>query len=194
MIETTQGKIHWNYFLALEKDLEVISRYIEFSEPNFQVFSIELARLLFAAASEVDVIAKSLCKFIAPDSPRKNIDNYKDILVEKFPNILTEKVFVSRYGLSYAPWDNWSRGTNPFWWRSYNNVKHQRDQYFHEATLKHSLNALGGLLIFTILFYSYQFSDDKINPLQLKETTRLLEPESCLLRLNENYYYSHLIV
>jgi hypothetical protein len=54
-IAATAGKLHWNYFLALERDLEVVSRYVEFSRPNFQVFSIELAHLLFAAASEVDV-------------------------------------------------------------------------------------------------------------------------------------------
>ena len=49
-------KLHWNYFLALENDLAKTSRYIEFHEDNLQVFSIELAYLLFAAAPEVDVI------------------------------------------------------------------------------------------------------------------------------------------
>ena len=61
-IATDSKKIHGNYFLALEHDLEVISRYIKFREENFDVFSIELARLLLASASEVDVIAKLLCK------------------------------------------------------------------------------------------------------------------------------------
>jgi hypothetical protein len=34
---------HWNYFLALEKDLETVSRYIEFSRDNLNTYSIELA-------------------------------------------------------------------------------------------------------------------------------------------------------
>ena len=59
-IQATAGKLHWNYFLALDRDLEVVSRYVEFTKPNFNVYSIELAHLLFAAASEVDVIAKLL--------------------------------------------------------------------------------------------------------------------------------------
>ncbi len=188
MIESTQGKIHWNYFLALEKDLEVISRYIEFSEPNFSVFSIELARLLFASASEVDVIAKSLCEIVAPDIRRKNIDDYKEILTAKFTNITKEKVFIPRYGLSFAPWNNWSSELNPYWWRSYNNVKHERDKYFNEATLQHSLNALGALLILTIYFYSYELSESKESPLDLKETNRLLHPQSSLLELDSDYY------
>jgi len=61
-IAVTQSKIHWNYFLALERDLEIVARYVEFTKPNFKTFSIELAHLLFAAASEVDVVAKLLCE------------------------------------------------------------------------------------------------------------------------------------
>lgn len=194
MITSTQGKIHWNYFLALEKDLEVISRYIEFSDPNLSVYSIELARLLFAAASEVDVIAKCLCNFVAPNETCININDYKRILAARFTEISQEQVFIPRYGLSFVPWLNWSGTDNPFWWRSYNNVKHKRDQYFHEATLQHSLNALGALLILTILFYSYELANDIQNPLELKETTRHLQPESSLMTLKKEYYYSHLIV
>lgn len=59
------SKMHWNYYLALEHDMEVVSRYVEFCEPNFSVYSIELAHLLFAVASEVDVVAKLLCSELA---------------------------------------------------------------------------------------------------------------------------------
>ena len=61
-IQATANKLHWNYFLALERDMETVARYVEFSAPNFDVYSIELAHLLFAAASEVDVVAKLLCQ------------------------------------------------------------------------------------------------------------------------------------
>src|SRR5437879_880483 len=66
MIHATASKLHWNYFLALEKDLEVVSRYVEFGSQNFDTYSIEFAHLLFAAVSEVHVIAKLLCKRLAP--------------------------------------------------------------------------------------------------------------------------------
>jgi hypothetical protein len=71
MIRATKGKLHWNYFIALERDLEVISRYVEFCPQNFEVYSIEFAHLLFAAASEVDVIAKLLCRRLKPTAKRK---------------------------------------------------------------------------------------------------------------------------
>ena len=40
MIKWTVNKFHWNYFLALEQDLEATSRYIEFCDANLKVFSI----------------------------------------------------------------------------------------------------------------------------------------------------------
>jgi hypothetical protein len=67
-------KLHWNYFLALERDLEVVSRYVEFTDDNNETYSIELAHLLFAAASEADVIAKLLCKQLDPPSARSRED------------------------------------------------------------------------------------------------------------------------
>ena len=133
-IHVTPRKLHWNYFLALERDLEAVSRYIEFCEPNFDTFSIELAHLLFAAASEVDVVAKLLCEKINPALPRGTINEYKAVLLPAIPDIPDTDVFVSRYGLSFKPWLSWAETTNPTWWRSYNNVKHERDAHFNEAT------------------------------------------------------------
>jgi hypothetical protein len=39
MITTSTSLYHWNYFLAIEKDLANIFRYIEFSRENFQVYN-----------------------------------------------------------------------------------------------------------------------------------------------------------
>ena len=55
--------------------------YIEFNPQNFGVYSIELAHLLFTAASEVDVIAKLLCRRFAPDEPCENINHYRHTLL-----------------------------------------------------------------------------------------------------------------
>ena len=188
-IYVTDKKVHWNYFLALERDLEAVSRYIEFCEPNFSVFSIELAHLLFAASSEVDVVAKLLCQLIAPKSPRKNIDQYRAALMRTIHDLPDTEVFVPRYGLSFRPWSNWTEGHNPDWWRSYNNVKHERDAYFHEATLKNALNAVGALLIITALYYSRLLSESDDAPFHVAPVMQRLEPKASLLRLPSNYYH-----
>ena len=192
----TKNKLHWNYFLALEKDLETLSRYVEFSENNFNVYSIELAHLLFAAASEVDVMAKCICEILSPTAPRDNINDYRSIILDSahLPSIPAMQVFIPRYGMKLTPWENWAVGNNPDWWRSYNNVKHERNQHFDEATLKNALNALGGLLILNFHFYRFVLAGSVENLLQPKDTTRGLKPDSTLLRLPDHYYDSYLMI
>ena len=178
MIQTTQSKLHWNYFIALERDLEVVTRYVEFCESNFKVYSIEFAHLLFAAASEVDVVAKLLCQRLQPNAPRGNINDYRSILPVELPEIVTTQIFVPRYGLTLTPWDNWRAGENgnPLWWRSYNKVKHERDAHFNQATLKNALNALGALLVLTHHYYRYALVTDGIPPQSHRDTTQDLRP------------------
>ena len=193
-ITASPTKLHWNYFLALERDMELLSRYIEFSEPNFQVYSLELAHLLFAAASEVDVVAKLLCEQISPAMPRGDINQYKAVILTAIPELPDTEVFVARYSLTFKPWSNWAGSNNPLWWRSYNNVKHQRDTHFNQATLKNAFNALGALLILTFHHYSRKLAVPPLQVLQPRDTTRELRPESVLLRLQEDWYHAHLIV
>lgn len=103
MIQTTKSKTHWNYFIALEQDMETVSRYVEFSEDNLNVYSIELASILFASASEVDVMAKLLCKRLQPTAGCDNINDYRRVLLAVLPEISTTEIFVNRYGLSFKP-------------------------------------------------------------------------------------------
>ncbi len=187
-IIATGGKIHWNYFLALEQDMQNSSRYVEFCDANMGTYSIEFAHLLLASTSEVDVVAKLLCQKLAPDKPRNNIENYRTVLTHRLPGIAELQVAVPRYGLTLTPWDNWSHGHNPYWWRSYNNVKHERDAHFQEATLANSLNSLAALLCLT--FHLYHLETLAVTPnARPKDTTLTLQPESTLLRLNGDFYY-----
>jgi hypothetical protein len=187
-------KVHWNYFLALERDTEQLSRYVEFCDANFGVFSIELAHLLFAAASEVDVVAKLLCELVAPDLPRENINHYKTALLPAIAELPETEVFIPRYGLRFKPWSNWAGAENPLWWRSYNNVKHQRDTHFNQATLKNGLNALGALLVLVFHYYSRKLAQAPGQTLSPKDTTQELSPDSTLFRLHDDFYRGHLLL
>ena len=195
-IEVKESLIHWNYFLALESDLEQVSRYIEFDRKNFQTYSIELAHLLLAASSEVDVIAKGICGYLESTSPAGNIDHYREIINRHLPGFRKEFVYVPRFNIKLKPWINWNKRKkkeNPLWWHSYNKVKHERNEYFAEANLKNVLNSVGGLLITVFYFYKLKFSINNPN-LRERDITHLLVPESEFVRLNESYYYDYLIV
>ncbi len=148
---------HLNYFLCLEADIQGLSRWIEFSSDNESVYSIELARLLMTAASEADVIAKGLCRIIAPDRNANSINAYQSVLCEALPTLPNSLVEIPRFGMEFRPWSNWRESDSPpNWWKGNNKVKHHRAEYFKQANLKNVLNASAGLLVLLILYFRSQ--------------------------------------
>jgi hypothetical protein len=163
MITFGTSRIHWNYFLALERDLEAVSRYIEFSSDNMKVYSIALTHILLSASSEVDVILKQLCALINSSRTAENINHYRKIVQENIPAFSSEEIEMPRYGLSLKPWDNWISGKNPDWWGGYNRIKHQRDLHYQEANLENVIRAMGGLLIALLYYYQRAFEKESGN-------------------------------
>jgi hypothetical protein len=192
-----ESLFHWNYFIALEHDLVECSRYVEFSQKNIHTYSIEFAHLLFASSSEVDVILKKMCKIIAPNQKVNSIHGYRPIVLNRFPQLKNEKVYVDRFGIIFKPWLKWQPDSSPFWWQNYNKVKHQRDEYFDKADLNSVLRSMGALLIVSVYYY-YLDTLNKNNQteniaLNLRDITRTLSPDSELLTLNKAHYYDTLI-
>src|SRR5688500_7110661 len=193
MITFDTPKHHWNYFLAIERDLENISRYIEFANANLETYSVELTHLLLSASSEVDVVMKQLCSLLDPTRQTNNIDDYRAVIQATLPSLIGEEITIERYGLKFKPWINWNGTTNPDWWRSHNNVKHQRNNYFHEANFKNKIYSIGSLLLTIVYYYKYSFTNESGNEIDFKETTSQLLPESSFISINADYYYFNII-
>ncbi len=79
-IQESKSLLHWNYFLALESDVERLARFVEFTSKNFEAYSIEMAHLFLAAASEVDVVAKQICSNMDASANADNIEQYRGVL------------------------------------------------------------------------------------------------------------------
>jgi hypothetical protein len=152
-----ESKVHWNYFLALESDVVRLARFIEFREDNFSTYSIELARLIMAAAAEVDVVAKLVCKKLDPQSRSRNINGYASLILPAEPKLSALTILIPRYSITLKPWSSWTLQTPPLWWTAYNKVKHHRDTGFRQANLRHALNAVAALFSLTIYHYALQF-------------------------------------
>lgn len=176
IIEKTKF-LHWNYFLAIESDVEELSRFVEFAEHNFKTYSIEIAHVLFAASSEIDVVAKLLCSKVKPKKKAKNIADYRKLLCESYPIISKMKILIPRYGLNLTPWKNWKSDKNPNWWTAYNNVKHERDKYYQDANLKNALNAMASLYV--LLLFLYRKPRGNV----------VLEPSPALFRVDNGFFY-----
>lgn len=144
---------HWYYYKSVLGDLETISRYIEISEDNYRTYSIELTRLLLSIGSEIDVVAKLLCKLANPEAASNNINKYREILTHKFPGLPEVEISLPKYLISLKPWFDWLENKTPKWWDCYNKIKHERSLHFREANLENVLFATAGLYVLVSYFY-----------------------------------------
>lgn len=163
-IQETETPLHWNFLLALEDDMATLSRFIEPTEGNHNAYSLELARMLFAASSEVDVVAKQLCAKIDDNRRAKCINDYRAIITAEIPKFYQTEVLYPRFGLKMKPWLNWEGDKNPLWWRAYNDVKHERNAHFPKANLKNALNSVAALYVLLLFFYQSDAEQGKLSP------------------------------
>jgi hypothetical protein len=154
----------WEYFLALESDLESTARFVEIHPDNYDTFSIEYARLLLAASSEVDVLCKRLCKALEPTSTVNGITNYRNAINRAYPRFHTVEVIIPRFGLSLHPWQAWVGDSNPPWWTSYNHIKHRRDTYYQEANLQNTLDSIAALFVLALYLHKTERSNERLYP------------------------------
>jgi hypothetical protein len=147
-----QSHPHWQYFIAIESDLESTARYVEIAPANFKTYSIEFARILLSASSEVEVISKLVCEGIDRKKSHENIDHYRDCFLSRYPMFHSFEITIPRYGLIRKPWHEWSIGKNPSWWKSHNNVKHQRHQHFEEANLENAVDSVAALFCIVLAY------------------------------------------
>jgi hypothetical protein len=166
---------HWQYYKSIIGDIEVVSRYVEISTDNYSTYSIELTRLLLSAGSEIDVVAKLLCKLADPEAAPDNINKYREILTHKFPGLPEVEVAIPKYLISFKPWLDWLENKTPKWWDCYNKVKHERSQHFREADLENVLLATAGLCVLV----SYLYYDD---------LNKLIGFTSLFMLLDRKYY------
>lgn len=156
------ARIHWDYFLLLEKDLSDILDYIEPHESNLHAYGPKLAKLLLTTGSEIDVTFKDLIdiknqKNSLSKNEENNMRDYREYAHNYLQRDLDQvEVSFARSKLVSTPWNDWWESeedgrvpvnTSLSWWKAYNNVKHHRVECYHQATLENTLEALAGLFV-----------------------------------------------
>ena len=114
-------------------------RYLTIHESNFTGFSIEFIKQYQAICSEIDVVSKAYCKELDSEFKGNKIANYCECITNNVDDFTKRIIILSRHRLEIKPWDGWcyeykikKKGKKyPFsnslpWWKSYNNVKHNR--------------------------------------------------------------------
>ncbi len=165
---------HWQYLITLDSDLHRASRFVEIASHNFKTFSIEFVRILLSAGSEIDVVAKILCKCIDSSKSYKNINEYRNTIAAKFPKFHSMIIDIPQYELHLTAWNEWSQNKNPAWWEAYNKVKHERDKHYKEANLENTLNAVAGLFVLVWHLHHEETDREKLNKTILLSADRYI--------------------
>ena len=182
-------RLHWSYYLVLEKDFLDTESYISFDFgdnylydsqhtvtdcANSTTFSNEFVKQYQAICSEVDVILKSICKELGNTSAN-SMPDYTNLILNQWSNLPNQKVRMNVIELQ--PFKNWSPNpvyNSPDWWSPYNRVKHERLENFRDANLKNVANALAGLYI--LESYLVKFIGDRDNDLDIpNDISKLFE-------------------
>lgn len=182
-------RLHWSYYLVLEKDFLDTERYISFDFGdnylydshrtttdcgNSTTFSNEFVKQYQAICSEVDVILKSICKELG-NIGADNMRDYTDSVLNNWSGLPNQKVRMN--AIELQPFKNWSANPtykSPDWWSPYNGVKHERLQNFRHANLKNVANALAGLYILEL--YLVKFIGDRDHDSDVpNDTSKLFE-------------------
>ena len=141
---------YWSYFLALERDLETLSRYVQFTTENITTYSVEMARILLSAGSEADVLLKVICRRLDPSKKPASINAYFEIVSGKCPNLLEFEATLPRWGIHVRPWETWAKASSPDWWKSHNKVKHHREEHFSRANLLRTIESVAAVYVLNL--------------------------------------------
>lgn len=152
--------LYWKQFLMIEKEFRKSLQYVALSDENGDSYSDFFAKILLQIGSEVDVVAKVLCKEINGRSCPDDICKYRNEILLRHPEI--ESISIKCEGFTVVPWMNWS-SASPVWWKVYNGVKHNRAEVetyenvtkenYRFANLRNTVSALAGLYLLELYLY-----------------------------------------
>jgi hypothetical protein len=153
---STTGQLH-----ALIQQLEQICRIVHPVEPNLNTFGHEIRNVLILACTEVESQWKAV--LTANGARARSTHDYVKLAT---PMRLSEY----EVELPYYPWlpavrpfANWRSGTETptkdlRWYDAYNNVKHDRESNFKEASLGSAFEALSGFFVMICAQYGWDFA------------------------------------
>lgn len=170
-VKANYVKLYWQYYRSLEKRFLKTEEFVAFDEVNNKAYSFEFLSLLQTICSEIDVVAKAICRFWDKSFPEKEvtIQRWGFCLQKEFPNI-TSQTIAFRKEIMFIPWEKWmieerrnkkgelyfaysEKCGSPFWWNAYNSVKHARTTIddgrvnYQKANLKNVMYSLGALYV-----------------------------------------------
>lgn len=165
-----QMRVHKDYYAysLIQEDYLKLTEFVHPHEDNFNVFSHRIYELLLRTCTEIEnVLREQLAKHQTDlgieltDKPK--IHDYKKLIERK----VVDRSLRCTVGLQFwshpnvlwiNPFQDWFNGdASLFWYRAYNNVKHNREANFPEANFKNLTYAFAALFQLHETFNGWAF-------------------------------------
>lgn len=187
--------LYWAIYKNLENELLTLSHNVFFTDEQLDVYSMGFLDILLRASIEIESLTKELYKENGGDpnpidKDGKSRDLYFDTDCIKFLDqrwsICKKRVSIVASNAYFQKGENITitplheahkRGKN-VWKKAYQNIKHNRGQFFSSASLKNCLYALGALYILNLYYLDNESCKDTYSSkLFLPEWQRVMLPE-----------------
>lgn len=163
--------LYWTNYLLIEKEFRESLIYVSLDEINYNTFSSSYLKLMLQLGSEIDNVFQ-LLSILNNQNDNDKIKKYYDMVNLHISTLFNQEVKVFNNEISLLkPFENWNENEAPEWWRSYQEIKHNRTEIkngianYKKANLKNILNCLSAL--FLLLMYTLK----KINDDDMKKET-----------------------
>lgn len=151
------GQLH-----ALIQELQQICRVVHPVKANFDAYGHEIRNIIIIACTEVEAQCKNILK-----ANGKKGESTKEYVKLSLPMKLGDY----RVALPWYPWldpiapfENWVPSEAPSqglpWYGAYNNVKHDRETNFAQATLINAFKSVTGCFVMLCAQYGWGFAKE----------------------------------
>lgn len=141
-------------YAIIQSDFEKLCQYIEPSSESLTAYSFRIHELLMRTCIEIEANFKAILNENINSIPRLNMSVYRKIDVthhlSSYELILSTWHGPPRRLKPFESWlgpDGLGTGEIPEWYTAYNISKHDRQEEFKQANMKHLIDALAGLLV-----------------------------------------------
>lgn len=150
-----------NQLRQLEIILDDISEVFKVVAPDkkqYSVYGHNIRNIIILACTEIDERMQNILECNGVKSIGTHfqmLDYYK---LKDALRLDEYELSFYRYGDfgTFAPFSTWESNTQLFWYKAYNDIKHNREKHFKKANLFNAINAIMAYAIILIAQYGYR--------------------------------------
>lgn len=152
---SSDEELRWyRYFSSIDEQLWSTRNYCEIDRTNFSSFSNEYTKIIFAASTHFEFLAKSYCdKSRIALGKAPNMGEMREAISSHRPGVATCAISLEHSGLDIVPLEDWAAAAAAKWWKDYTSLKHDYGASFRAATQKSAIYSTAACFVMILYLF-----------------------------------------